>query len=659
MNALPDPTLMQPNTTGLSRAPIGAPAMELGDMLVTLWLGKWRIVFMAIASAIAGLAWAIAIAEPRYRAIAVVVLDGGRDPVVEFSDFLPMMSGDATVVNTELEVLRSVSLLADVVAQANLTADPEFNPALRSPTIAETTIHTTLDLLGVPPAPPLSLERIERRALTATIASLREALTVRNVPDSMVFEITLETGNADGAAMLVNLLADRYLVRQLETKFEATQRATAWLNEKVAVLEVDLEASESATNQFAAQMELISAETLEVLSQDLKGVRDRISARQATIDRGEGTSDAVDRIGQLRILEAELSDKIARQSQDLVSLEQLEREAAANGQIYEYFLSRLKETTVQEGIQQADARLLSAAMIPEVPSTPRPTLATILCAAVGAFVGAISVIAIEARSATFRTAEALESATRLPVLGQIPLIPVRHRQSILDYIRQKPNSAPVEAIRNLRTSLTMTGTGPAPRVILSTSSLPGEGKTTHTLALAQNLTGVSNKVLVIEGDIRRRVFHEYFGAQGTPTMMQVLSGKSKLEDAVWHSPDLGFDILFGDDAPENPADIFSSRAFRQLIRTARKSYDVVLIDTPPVLLVPDARVIGALADAILYTVRWDKTREKQVLQGIRAFETVGLQITGTVLSQINMRGMKKYGYGQDHGTYGASGYFQS
>ena len=139
----------------------------------------------------------------------------------------------------------------------------------------------------------------------------------------------------------------------------------------------------------------------------------------------------------------------------------------------------------------------------------------------------------------------------------------------------------------------------------------------------------------------------------------MLSRKAKLDEAVWRNPDLGFDVLFGDEAPANAADLFSSRQFRQLIRTARKSYDVILIDTPPVLLVPDARVIGRLADAVLYTVRWDKTREKQVLQGIRAFETVGVQVTGTVLSQINARGMKKYGYGQDYGNYGTSGYYQS
>lgn len=91
----------------------------------------------------------------------------------------------------------------------------------------------------------------------------------------------------------------------------------------------------------------------------------------------------------------------------------------------------------------------------------------------------------------------------------------------------------------------------------------------------------------------------------------------------------------------------------------RKSYDIVLIDTPPVLLVPDARVIARHVDAMLYTVRWDSTREKQVQQGLKAFRSVGVEISGTVLSQISPRGMKRYGYGKDYGTYGGAGYYQS
>lgn len=659
MNALPDHRLSETIYKAASVLPDVPDGMDLGEMISTLWRGKWWIAGFGLFTAILAFIWAIGLAQPRYQATAVIVLDGGREPVVDFTDFLPMMSGDATIVNTELEVLRSVSLLAAVVASEGLTEDPEFNTTLQSESLLKTATRQLKSLLHLPAEAPPSATVSERRAHNATVEALGRALTVRNVPDSMVFEITFETSSPDKSAHLADVLVEKYLDQQLETKFEATQRATEWLSEKVAVLETELEAAEAETNRFAAQMELISAETLDILSQQLKEVRDRITAREAAVTRGDRDANSARRIAQLQTLEAELSDKIARQSRDLVTLEQLEREAAANRQIYEYFLGRLKETSIQEGIQQADARLMSAAMIPDIPTSPKPLLAAILGGIGGLCLAVVMILAQEARTATFRTADALERVTGLPVLGQIPQIPARRRHGVLHYIRTKPNSAAVESIRNLRTSLLMSDKRQPPKVILSTSSLPGEGKTTQTLTLAQNMTGVRNRVLVIEGDVRKRVFKDYFGANEASNLIDVLSGQIRLQDAVWHSDDLGFDILFGADAPANAADIFSGQAFRRLIRQARKEYDIVLIDTPPVLLVPDARVIGQLADAVLYTVRWDKTREKQVLQGIRAFQTVGVPVTGLVLGQINARGMKRYGYGQDYGTYGSSGYYQN
>lgn len=627
---------------------------EFQAIAATLWRGKLWLMLALGLGVVAGLFYALLVAHPRYHATAVVVLDGGPDPVVQFSDFLPTMTGDQTIVNTEMEVLRSASLVRDVVVAQGLEQDPEFNPALRDPGLVERGLSIVRRLIGLPvPA------RADTYELNQTTEAFQRSLTVRNVPDSMVFEITVASVSPGKAANLANTLVGRYLERQLETKFEATQRATEWLAEKVADLEIELQESESEMNAFAAEMELISAETLDILSAQLKDVRDRIAAWESAIERGESTARTTVRLEQLRFLEAELAEKITRQSSDLVALEQLQREAAADRQIYEYFLARLKETSVQEGIQQADARLLSPAMIPDQPASPRP----VLDAALGGFLGlvlmAALLIAREGRTATFRTADDLEASTGLPVLGQIPQIPARRRQGVLSYIQRHPNSAAVEAIRNLRTSLLMTGAGHEPKVILSTSSLPGEGKTTQTLALAHNLTGIRDRVLVIEGDMRKRVFRDYFRTDPDHGLADVIFGKSALADAVWHNEALGFDVLFSNTPAANAADIFSSPRFRRFLRQARKSYDVILIDTPPVLLVPDARVIAPMADAVLYTVRWDKTREKQVRQGLTAFRNVGVPVTGTVLGQINPRGMKRYGYGQDYGTYGSSGYYSN
>jgi capsular exopolysaccharide synthesis family protein len=192
-----------------------------------------------------------------------------------------------------------------------------------------------------------------------------------------------------------------------------------------------------------------------------------------------------------------------------------------------------------------------------------------------------------------------------------------------------------------------------PRVIMSTSSIPGEGKTTQSISLAQNLSGLGKKVLLVEGDIRRRVFSEYFDIHDKPGFLSVLAGEASLQSAVTFNEQLQADILLGETSKVNAADLFSSDTFAQFLSTLRDAYDYVIIDTPPVLAVPDARVIGQHVDAILYTVKWDSTTHRQVNDGLKSLANVNLKVTGLVLSQIDQRGMKRYGYGDSYGAYQA------
>ena len=252
----------------------------------------------------------------------------------------------------------------------------------------------------------------------------------------------------------------------------------------------------------------------------------------------------------------------------------------------------------------------------------------------------------------FRTADELETSTGYPVLGQIPTIPARKRTNVLKYLTDRPTSAAAEAVRNLRTTTLLSNVDNPPQVIMLTSSLPGEGKTTLSLSLTQNLTGLGKKVLLIEGDIRRRVFAEYFDIKGKQGLLAVLSGERTLDESVVNIRQLGADILVGERSYASAADVFSSDAFREFLATARAAYDYIIIDTPPVLVVPDARIIGSSVDAILYTVKWDSTTKRRVSEGLKSFENVNLSVTGLVLGQINARGMIRYGYWDVYEAYG-------
>lgn len=685
--------------------------VDLLQLFGTVWRGKWRIAFWIAFSAILGGLYVFRIAVPYYTSTVTIALEARNNQVVDFESVVSGLSVDETAINTEVEVLRARILIGKLVDQLKLGEDPEFNPRLRPIELWSVSgILAKLELANPNPPP-----RSDKAIRDTVIDQVLKVISVGNIRNSYVFQISAETEDAEKSAYIADTLAELYINDQLTTKFQATEQATTWLTERVTELKIELEEAETKVKEYNSSIDLIGPEALIALNRQLKDLRARqgnserqlanlstqLSAMQnaqivgdalemATASGNEALITAATRIAQnpntrpafdarfteeltrtrlARDREAAqvqaLSDsvrsieaKVESQSIDLVKLQQLEREAAASGLIYEYFLSRLKETSVQQGIQQADSRILSYAVVTEKPSQPAKGTFIAIAMVVGAFFGSVLVILREMRQNGFRSAEDLEAVTGVTVIGQIPRAPNARRRKVLDYIVSKPTSALVEAVRNLRTSILLSNIDKPPQIIMITSSVPGEGKTTQTLALAQNLAGLGRKVLVIEGDIRQRTFGKYFDLKARKGLLSAISAEAPLDEVVWHSDQLGVDILIGEQSNVNAADIFSSKRFDAFLKQIRKDYNTILIDTPPVLAVPDARVIAQISDAVVYVVHWDKTPRTLVEQGLHAFATVNVPVTGLVLSQINPKGMKRYGgkYGDTYSAYDAKYY---
>ena len=317
----------------------------------------------------------------------------------------------------------------------------------------------------------------------------------------------------------------------------------------------------------------------------------------------------------------------------------------------------MKEISVQQGIHRPDSRVLSRATVPGGPSAPNKQRILAGSLLLGLIIGAALVLLREMRHNGFRSAPDLEAATGVTVMAQVPRAPISQRRRLLNYLIRKPTSALAEKIRNLRTSILLSNVDHPPQVIMITSSLPGEGKTTLSLGLANSLAGLEKRVLLIEGDIRRLTFREYFRSRKKTGLVNVVAGQTDFEETVLQPEGVDFDVLLGDKTTLNAADFFSSQRFQAFLEAARERYDTIIIDTPPILVVPDARVIGQSVDAIVYAVHWNVTTQAQVQEGLGMLASVDLKATGLVLSQIDIRQAQSYGrYSDLYAGYSAKYY---
>ncbi len=616
-----------------------------------------------------------------YSATATVVLEDDNSKKLFISDFDPSLSVDFYTFGTQARVLTSRTLAEKVVLAMDLTEDPYFNPYVQS---VEGDIPVTDDKV----------------IFSETAIAALGAISISNERETYVYDITASTPYPEKSANLATQWAEAYVQDQRDVKIEETQKATKWLGEKLAEMKVALEASEKDLSGFNANTDLINPQALEGLNQQLKSTRDRyknerdvvdalaarlVSVRQAlekqdfetvselmpdqilsrllaNLDPSvSGTLVALDsradllmrNIQTMRVQSEQklatlaqaveaLAERVVSQSNDLIALEQLAREVDANRVIYDFFLNKIREVSIQSGTLRADSRVLSTALVPSSPVSPRKQRVIALGLLLGACIGVGIVLMREFLNNTFRTPEELEAATGYLVMGRFPRIHGQDRRERLEYVTENQMSRAAEALRSLRTSLLLSNMDRTPEVVMITSAMAGEGKTTVSLALAGSLANLEKKVLLVECDVRRRTFAEFFGQKRDIGLISVLSGQAELADCLYQDETLGYDVLFSDDHPINAVDVFSSHRFKKFLDDMREKYDVVILDTPPVLIVSDACVVAPLTDATLFVAQWNKTSVKNVRDGLRALEDIGVKAVGLVLSQISLDGMRAY-----------------
>jgi exopolysaccharide transport family protein len=360
---------------------------------------------------------------------------------------------------------------------------------------------------------------------------------------------------------------------------------------------------------------------------------------------------AASRVAALERETAALGAQTAEQRELAVQLRQLEREAEASRQLYESFLQRFKETSEQQGIVESDARLISAASPPEKPSSPGPMLFGAVGFTASLMLGTLLALLLERLDSGLRTGRQVEEALGIPALGLVPRLDhLKRRQRPHQYLLAKPLSAYAESLRSIFTSLRLSNVDDPPKVVLVTSSLPQEGKTTLALSLASFAARSSQRVLLLDLDLRHPSIHRDLDLKPATGFVELMAGEASLEDVIVHDEETGIDLLPIKKQTANPTDILGSQKMRSLLAELRASYDFVVIDSAPLLGVTDSKVAALLADKVLFVAKWEKTNVETARNGLQHLLEIKAPVAGAVLTQVDIKRHAMYGYG-DVGQY--------
>jgi capsular exopolysaccharide synthesis family protein len=358
---------------------------------------------------------------------------------------------------------------------------------------------------------------------------------------------------------------------------------------------------------------------------------------------------------QLQTSMTRLQGEAARVDLAGVELGALENEVDTNRQLFQTFLVRFREIVEQQGLQDADARILSPAAPPNQPSHPKIMLLTAVAFAASIVLGVLLVFVVERWDSDygFRSADETQAALGVRALALVPDLSRRETQGVAaeDYILQKPNSAYAEALQRIRTSLFLSDGEHPPKSILITSSVPLEGKSTIAASLARQSARSGLRVLLIDADLRRPRLHELIGLANQNGLSEVLTGRADPEAAIKRDEKSGLDFLPAGVGVISPPDLFRSSTMKILLEETAAYYDLVIIDSPPVAAVSDSFTLSGLVDKAIYVIRWEDTPRHVALAGTRQMLDAGADIAGVILSRVDVRKHARYGYAD-------SGYYQ-
>jgi polysaccharide biosynthesis transport protein len=410
------------------------------------------------------------------------------------------------------------------------------------------------------------------------------------------------------------------------------------------------------------------------LNSQLKEVDDQIQSEMRKVAarlRGDYLA-ALQRETMLRGALEKQKQEANNLNESAIEYSLLKRDVDANRTLSEGLLEKLKEAGVTAGLRSNNFRIVDVARVPTAPSGPNVLRNLALALALGLSTGIGLAFLLESMDNTVRTPEQAQIVSALPSLGMIPLgsrstrevgrrekLALASSKEAVELVtKSRPRSQMAESYRALRTSLLLTFAGGPPKVILITSALPEEGKTTTSVNSAIVLAQKGTRVLLIDADLRRPSIHKTLGMGPKLGLSNVLTGTATLPQAIIPSTILpALFILPAGTPPPNPAELLASTKMKNVLEELRKQYDHIVIDSPPTLSVTDAVVMSTAADAVVLVIRSGHTTKPALRRARDILMQVNARVCGVLVNAVDLNSPDYYYHYEYQGKYG-HGYHQ-
>jgi capsular exopolysaccharide synthesis family protein len=459
-------------------------------------------------------------------------------------------------------------------------------------------------------------------ALTSQLVAARLDLSEQTGKVDRIRELLSVGRNADVAQVITSPL-----IAQLRADESELQRQEAELSTRYGPRHpriIDLQSQKADLQRKVAEE---VGRITETASASLEMARSKVTALEESVDRLQRSS--------------------SERGQSLVTLRQLEQRAESASKLYEAAQQRFEQVEDREQVQRPDARVLSYAAVPVVPSFPPNKMLMFGVAIPGSlFLGFFAALFKEMLVSGFRTSAQLERALALPVLGMAPEVTGRKAKSVTNIINDNPCSSFAEAIRGIQLGLSLPDADHPPRVVLVTSAMPREGKSTVALSLARSAARDGKKVVLIDCDLRRpKVLTMAKAGRIKKGLVHALLGRETLENCLYKDPGSDVLLLAPETGTDNPGLLLGSVEREKLIQQLRGIADLVIIDSAPLLPVNDTKLLIRLIDTMLLIVQWEKTPRNAAIAAARSLFDLHAPIAGVVVTRGDPRQYYAYTYG--------------